>query len=536
MFNVKKTYNMKKQHFLVLFPFLFCLSFALDAQNKYAVLITGDYAAKNLDIPREEQWNGGKNLDSRGMLEFWNDTYLLWELLQNKGFSQDNIYVLFADGNDFLSDNPRYQSPIGTRVTDYPATFSNVRNIFRGFQNGTFGMPILTEDDFLFVWTFDHGTHELDGHYGVLLFGDETLRDDTLSNWISNIQTHKTAFWMQQCHGGGFASSLETENTVFHSACQANELAYRADDYTIDSVNFVENDTLMSHQYYHGEFDYHLISVCNGYTPMGQCTYAEDSLVYGDLNNDDIISFYEAYAWEYSHESIDRERGETPCYSDIGEIGAFSSFEYPTLLYDNISNNETHRGIIGVSKDLYVSNGQTLTFTGKSNITLCNDAKLIIEAGGNLIIEGEVSFYGTNDNVLEIHGNFTNNSSDTIYFNNMQVEVTSESFTIGKAAFNDTELKYEPLSSSAISVLPSSGSITIRNCRFANNNKQVAIRVKNSLGYYIDNNKITSSLGNGIYIMNSGNTSNAGNTIRKVSNNTVYGCIGTGLVFLCFFR
>ena len=31
--------------------------------------------------------------------------------------------------------------------------------------------------------------------------------------------------------------------------------------------------------------------------------------------------------------------------------------------------------------------------------------------------------------------------------------------------------------------------------------------------------------------MNSGNTSNAGNTIRKVSNNTVYGCIGTGLVF-----
>ena len=515
----------------VFFIFFFCLSSTIDAQNKYAVLITGDYRP-NDRISLENQWNEGVVSNPRGNLEFWHDTYLMWEMLQDKGFKRENIFVVFADGADYYSSNPRYQPPTGYTVTNYPADFSSIKSVFDGLRNGI-GFPKVTEDDFLFVWTFSHGTHELDNHYGILLLNDDVLRDDTLSSWIDDIPAYKKAFWMQQCHGGGFATALQANNVVFNSACQSYELAHPADDYTIDGVHFIENDTLLTNldKYVHGEFDYHLISVCNGCTPTGQLVYDEDTLANGDLNNDSFISLYEASVWESSHESIDVERGDTPFYSDLGGIGVHSSLDYPTLLFDHISNNETHRGIIGISKDLYVTEGQTLTITGNSVVTLCNNAKIIIENGGNLVINGNVSFYGTNDNILEIHGNFTNNSSDTLYFNNMQVEVTSESFTIGKAAFNDTELKYEPLSSSAISVLLSSGSITIRNCRFTNNNKQVAICVKNSLGYFIDNNKITSSLGNGIYIMNSGNTSNAGNTIRKVSNNTVYGCIGTGLVF-----
>lgn len=520
---------MKKQHFLVLFLFLFCLSFALDAQNKYAVLITGDYSAEY--IPQRSRWNQCDDEESRRpMQEFWNDTYLMWELLKKKGYSEDNIFVLFADGNDFIFDGqcPRYRPPIGVTVTDNSATIENVTNLFTGFQDGTSGMPILTNDDFLFVWVFDHGD-TINGHSNFLLL-DGMMNDIQFASLINPLQINRKVFWMQQCFGGGFAESLADNNTVFVSASQANQFAYRADNRTKDGTSIIENEFCIDTLYNHGEFDFHVFSVTNQESPNGDSYYAGVSYSSGDLNDDAYISMKETYVWDTTYNSIDH-RSEKAMYNDLGNIGLNTSLEYPTLLYDNINNNETHRGIIGVSKDLYVSNGQTLTFTGKSNITLCNDAKLIIEAGGNLIIEGEVSFYGTNDNVLEIHGNFTNNSSDTIYFNNMQVEVTSESFTIGKAAFNDTELKYEPLSSSAISVLPSSGSITIRNCRFTNNNKQVAIRVKNSLGYYIDNNKITSSLGNGIYIMSSGNTSNAGNTIRKVSNNTVYGCIGTGLVF-----
>jgi hypothetical protein len=72
-----------------------------NAQEKYAVLITGDYAATSYGVPLSDQWNGGQGKSTYGFDEFWNDTFLMWEMLQEKGYSQDNIIVLFADGNDF---------------------------------------------------------------------------------------------------------------------------------------------------------------------------------------------------------------------------------------------------------------------------------------------------------------------------------------------------------------------------------------------------------------------------------------------------
>jgi parallel beta-helix repeat protein len=77
--------------------------------------------------------------------------------------------------------------------------------------------------------------------------------------------------------------------------------------------------------------------------------------------------------------------------------------------------------------------------------------------------------------------------------------------------------------------LTSSGNIIVRDCRFSNPTKQIAIFVKKTLSYNIDNNKITDSAGDGIYIMYSGNTV-ASSAIRKVSNNIIYNCAGSGLV------
>jgi hypothetical protein len=96
----------------------------MNAQNKYAVLITGDYR-RDVKIPLEQQWNEGIMSDSIGNLEFWHDTYLMWELLQNKGFERENIFVCFADGADYTSINPRYQPPLNISVTDYPADFNH---------------------------------------------------------------------------------------------------------------------------------------------------------------------------------------------------------------------------------------------------------------------------------------------------------------------------------------------------------------------------------------------------------------------------
>ncbi len=40
---------------------------------------------------------------------------------------------------------------------DYSATITNVEDVLNGLASGTGGFPLVTEDDFLFVWTFDHG-------------------------------------------------------------------------------------------------------------------------------------------------------------------------------------------------------------------------------------------------------------------------------------------------------------------------------------------------------------------------------------------
>ncbi len=71
---------------------LVCMTFSATAQHKYAVLITGDYAAKEPEIPLANQWNQGQGRGPLGMMEFWNDTYLMWEMLQAKGYSRENIF------------------------------------------------------------------------------------------------------------------------------------------------------------------------------------------------------------------------------------------------------------------------------------------------------------------------------------------------------------------------------------------------------------------------------------------------------------
>ena len=518
---------MKKPVLLLLF---FCLHFMAVGQDKYAVLIIGDYADRG--VPEQYRWNNDGTKGHTPHEEFWHDTFLMWKMLQSKGFDRDNIYVLFANGVDYESDNPLYIPPIGDTVTNDSATIRKVTNLFEDLRNGSNGKPCLTEDDFLFVWIFDHGWEEHDHSFIHLL--DGMMSDTDFSSLLNVIPTNRKTYWMQQCSGGGFADELQAENVVFNSACQANESAFPADDYTVDSVFFVENDTLNTKSYLHGEFDYHLLSVCNGETPTGQVVYYTDTLANGDLNHDGLVSFYEAYIWEEGHESNERYNGqyflgETPLYSDLGNIGQHASFEYPTLLFDSIVGNESHRGIIGISKDLYVADGQTLTITGNSTVTLCNNARLVIEEGGSLAINGNIRFYGKNDNIIKINGNFTNNS-DTLAFNNLKIQVTSEDFSISKASFYDTELDYNPLPTPPNPSIQESGSITVRSCFFSNPHKQFAIRLKNTASFSIQNNVINTSAGNGVYVANSGNTATDNSAVRRISYNTINHCSSAGLV------
>jgi len=206
----------RKLKFLVLVVALIAIVGVGNTQEKYAVLITGDYAAEG--IPVEEQWGQGA-VDSP-MEEFWYDTYLMWEMLLDRGYSNDNIFVLFADGQDFtkLGMWERYDGhgwhpeiiPPDGQITDYSASIANVEDVLTGLATGTGGFPQVSEDDFLFTWVFDHGGGNGNSAFFCLIDGN--MWDYEFAALIDPIAAHKKVFWMQQCYSGGFADELDFDN------------------------------------------------------------------------------------------------------------------------------------------------------------------------------------------------------------------------------------------------------------------------------------------------------------------------------------
>jgi hypothetical protein len=74
-------------------------SLTLLSQQKYAVLICGQKPTEYYTANAETGWGDpGDTIKN----EFWNDTYLMWEMLVfEKGYSDKNVFVLFANGNDY---------------------------------------------------------------------------------------------------------------------------------------------------------------------------------------------------------------------------------------------------------------------------------------------------------------------------------------------------------------------------------------------------------------------------------------------------
>lgn len=262
--------------------------------TKYAVLISGDWAESGFD-------------------EFWNDVVLIREMLLANNFEEQNIFILYADGNDFVDATRTYarydpvamnRPPRANRpasFTDYPATKAEVQAVFDGLANGdnTRGIPKMTENDFLFVWTFDHG-RATGGHSTLSLWGID-IRDDEFASAVDAIPCRSRVFCMQQCHSGGFIDDLSNDKTVILTACRRDELAWPANNTPTQEDEIVNGVT-----YNHGEFNYHLISALlkqavNGGAPVN-----------ADTTGDGLVSMLELFNYVENHDNIP----EHPQYDD----------------------------------------------------------------------------------------------------------------------------------------------------------------------------------------------------------------------------
>lgn len=234
--------------------------------------------------------------------EFFFDVVLMREALIGNGFPANNIFVLYGNGADYNDLNyPAARYRPAPAITDMSATMANVQQIFSDLANGTNGRPQLTDQDLLFVYTFDHGgdTDPLTGDaISTLCLGDGNMRADDFATAVDQVDYAHRIFCMQQCHSGGFISHLENDHTVILTAAQATHTSHPTDD-------TAEEEWIGGTEYTHAEFTFYLLSALNGQDLLGNYANA-------DADRNGCTSMREIFDFIIAKESD----SATPQYAD----------------------------------------------------------------------------------------------------------------------------------------------------------------------------------------------------------------------------
>jgi len=390
--------------------------------EKYAVLICGSNPEDEALQP-QGQFGG---IDRHRFKEFWYDTYLMWEMLRGIGYTEENIFVIFGNnfddqGNvaDWTHPNmsPRYTHPDSAlKVTDYIATHDNISTVLSGFALGDDenNIPQLLDDDFLFVWTFDHGTADttVTPYIPAIQIVALTPEDPVfftaieMRDYLNNIHCQKKVVWTQNCGGGAFINYLNnnglSENLIINTSCTGFGVSVPCDDIYLSQgiplyIDGLENEHIPligGEDYTHGEFDFHMYSVTSGLTPNFLNHYNGELLSSADTNSDGTISVWESKSWEQLHKSGPEE----PDYWEIDSVnhylGSTTSLEYPNLIFEDIDENTSIKGIVAITDNVSICNNSVLTINSGTKLYLKNANRLVVDAGSTIIIEDNVHIFG----------------------------------------------------------------------------------------------------------------------------------------------
>jgi hypothetical protein len=227
---------LKKSFITTVIVALFATMGTVCAQQKYAVIIGGNMNPDDLIIPVTEQWNGGQGRSPfYGFEDFWKETYLVWEMLikedGGKGFTDENVHVLFGqNGQDFTFElqDIRYK---GIKhgweyevVTDANSNLSTIEDLFVNVL-----APVITEDDFLFVWVMSHGGTDANGSF-FYSYDNQKVYDNRLAAWLGSIAAHKKVVFLSVPNSGGFVPELEEGGNIVITAGGAAEEASKRDE------------------------------------------------------------------------------------------------------------------------------------------------------------------------------------------------------------------------------------------------------------------------------------------------------------------
>ncbi len=251
----------------------------------YAVIVEGD-------IPAGASYS-----------EFWSDPVRMYRMLLEFGYQASNVHVLYGYGNDEADFACEYYREPG--MVDFPANQQNVRDLFTWMKDGNAaqGIEQVDDQDFIFLFTFDHGSDMPGDCAASLGLMDGAMPDSEFANYFNQIPYKHRGIMMQQCFSGGFINDLENDTTAISTAANCYESAYQADE-TDDCGGGV---TVL-----YGEWNYWWMAAMQGKKP-----WPNFEPVDADANDDGMVSFLEAHNYAVAND----DRTEHPQWSDLGGIG-----------------------------------------------------------------------------------------------------------------------------------------------------------------------------------------------------------------------
>jgi hypothetical protein len=342
------------------------------SQKKYALFIGGI-----IGDAHKSTFLGGIPGVENDYNMFWNDTFVMWQLLtdptiqNNLGYDLQNVQFLFNSGNDYSGPYgkwpDRYKVTQGqTPATTAPCLQDSLNSAFAYIRDKIQDDPPFS--DFLFVYVCTHGYWDpvTDKYYllipqtikneiGDYIYPDDWMLAEEFTAQINSIHAQKTVIWMQPCYSGGSSppndydgtfpsffydngNNNSTPSAIYISGAKKDEFAHQADNWCdCFTCSFQENEEYSIGSWelidgvwqyvnkvyptYHGEFSYHMFSATNGKTPDDQDYYNYEPLNNADNHpNDGIISVKEAFDWENNHSTF-----KSPCWHGF----TYDTYETP---------------------------------------------------------------------------------------------------------------------------------------------------------------------------------------------------------------
>ena len=279
-----------------------------------------------------------------------------------------------SDGTDSGIDMSSNQSsPLdldgnGTNDIQFSATTNNIRNTFNNLASR------LTSNDYLFIFTIDHGSQDSDKNSTLVLWNDVALPASTFASWVNAINAKAINIVMGQCYSGGFIPYFQNNPKVcISTACTK--------DQTSHAMSVLRYDEYV---YYWTEA---VSKVSSGYlvgdTNKDSYTTAEEAYNYARIHDtkdefplihsSDLLSYFLALNGmkaRTTNGTIVVERGETFNYSNMETINwsipldrnVKISIEYPSGIAYNwkcSSGNPSNFNSSSLSATVYANSNST---------------------------------------------------------------------------------------------------------------------------------------------------------------------------------